>query len=142
MNKNMLAFAISITAQAFEEKMDSHGKPYMLHCMRVMMAVEGDERQQAAIMHDLPEDTPWTIEELRAEGFSERVLAILDALTHRDGEYYDVYIKRVAMNPDATAIKLADLIDNTQVTRLKGLTKADFERMEKYHKAYTYLSKV
>jgi (p)ppGpp synthase/HD superfamily hydrolase len=138
----MLAKAISLASEAFERKFDSHGHPYILHCIRVMMAVKGDVLRQIAILHDVPEDTTINIDDLRRMGFSERVLQALECLTHRQGEYYDAYIKRVATNRDAVLVKRADLEDNTQVSRLKGLTQADFERMEKYHKAYTYLSSI
>lgn len=144
----MLAFAISIVAHAFEDKL-YNGRPYFLHVMRVAMWFDNDdEMQQAAIMHDLIEDTlgtsnPWTPEMLREEGFSERVIRMVVSLTHLPEESYDSYIKRVSTNPDATAIKLRDLEDNSQITRIKdGLTKKSFDRLERYYRAYTYLSKI
>lgn len=144
MKKNMLALAISITAHAFEEKTDAHGKPYMLHCLWVMNEMDsGDEELMCiAVMHDLVEDCApqWDCNELRKLGFSERVVGAIDLLTHKEGEYYDLYIKRVATNKDAKRVKLKDLEHNTQLSRLKGLRQSDFERMEKYHKAYVYLS--
>lgn len=148
MKRNMLAFAISIVAHAFEDKL-YNGRPYFLHVMRVAMSVgDDDELQQIAVMHDLIEDTEgtskeWTPEMLRKEGFSERVIRGVVALTHLSPESYDDYIKRVSLNKDAVVVKRADLIDNTQVTRIKGgLTKNHFDRLERYYRAYTYLSKI
>jgi hypothetical protein len=63
-------------------------------------------------------------------------------LTHRKEIPYDDYIKAISFNADAVKVKLADLKDNSDITRLKGLTKKDFDRMEKYHRSFMYLSKV
>ena len=138
----MLGKAISITAQAFSGKIDKGGQPYILHCLRVMNAMpkNDSELRCAAVMHDLIEDTKWTISQLVELGFSDRVIKAVVAMTHLDESYED-YITDISLNPDATLIKLADLRDNSDITRLKGLTKKDFKRMEKYHKAFTYLSK-
>jgi (p)ppGpp synthase/HD superfamily hydrolase len=141
---NMLALAISIMAQAFLHKTDKGGKSYTLHCLRVMHALrdEEEEVQQIAALHDVPEDTDISMEDLRKHGFSERVIKAVDLLTHRPGVPYMDYIKALSVNSDAVKVKRKDLEDNSQITRLKGLTKKDFDRMEKYHIAYTYLSSI
>lgn len=138
----MLALAIAIAAEAFKTKVDKGGNAYILHCLHVMNDVGSDEeRQQAAVLHDLVEDCPdWSIERLRSLGFSERVLTTIDLVTFRAGEDYMSRIRLIAANADATEVKKADLRHNTQLTRLKGLRKKDFERLEKYCTAYTYLS--
>jgi|SRR5687767_1553296 len=138
----MLGKAIKLAAVAFADKLDKGGKPYILHCLRVMMGVDqnDEELMQIAVLHDVLEDTEITAEDLRREGFSERVIKALELLTHADDSHYDTYIKMVSLNPDARTVKMADLIDNSQITRLKGLRKKDFDRMEKYHWAFTYLS--
>lgn len=137
-----LSLAISITAQAFEKVLDKGGQPYILHCLRVMMNTEGDDCVKcAAIMHDLLEDTPYEIKDLVKLGFSQKTIYILNLLTHDDKNLsYEDYIKRVSTDEEATKIKLRDLEDNSNITRLKGLRKKDFERLEKYQKAYVYLS--
>lgn len=140
---NMLGKAIAIASKAFQDKTDKAGQPYILHCLRVMAGVsQGDsELMQAAILHDLVEDTLWSFDALRDEGFSERVVNILRLITHdKEKDSYEAYIKRISTCQDAKAIKRADLIDNSNITRLKGLRQKDFERIEKYHKAFVYLS--
>ena len=136
-----LNLAISITAKAFENKTDRGGKPYMLHCLHVMNAVgpDDDDLMSAAVMHDLVEDTDWTIEDLEERGFSDRVLAIMILVTHEEGISYDAYIKRLAISDDARKIKMADLRHNSDIHRMKGLRDKDFERLKKYHAAYAYL---
>lgn len=136
-----LALAISITAQAFENVLDKGGQPYILHCMRVMNNVRGDECVKcASIMHDLIEDTDWTFERLTALGFSDKTIGLLHLLTHQKETPYDDYIKAISVNKEATEIKLRDLEDNSNITRIKGARKKDFDRIEKYHRAYIYLS--
>ena len=141
----MLSIAISITAKAFEGKKDKGGKPYILHCLRVMNGVnqEDNELMQIACMHDLVEDCKeWDGYKLSEIGFSHRVVSTILTLTHRKEVPYDDYIKAIALNEDARQVKLADLRDNSNITRLKGLTKKDFDRLEKYSRSYIYLSKV
>ncbi len=138
-----LAHAISIAAKGFENKLDKGEQPYILHCLRVMNSVGEDvELKIIAVLHDVIEDGVCTYGDLVNYGFSDRVLYNVSLLTHDKSVEYMDYIKRIAHSPDAVKVKLADLKDNSDITRLKGLTKKDFDRMEKYHTAYTYLSKI
>jgi hypothetical protein len=140
----MLSKAISLTAQKFEGKLDKGGQPYILHCLWVMNGVDQDdpELMAAAVMHDLVEDTDITLHDLTAMGFSPRVCRVVGVCTHREGVPYMDYVKGCALDIDARPIKKKDLEHNTQVTRLKGLGKKDFDRMEKYCTAYEYLKRV
>src|SRR4051794_27877845 len=104
--------AIEIAAGAHAGQRNKDGDPYILHPIRVMMRVDGLNAKMAGVLHDVVEDTPWTIEQLRAEGFSEEVLSAVDCLTHRDGEEYFDYVARAGSNPLARKVKLADLEDN------------------------------
>lgn len=72
-------------------------------------------------------------------GFSERVVKAVGLLTHDKKMFYEDYIKVISTDQLATAIKMADLRDNSDITRMKGVRKKDFDRLEKYHRAYTYL---
>jgi len=141
--KNMLGLAIHIAADAFVGKMDAQGEPYILHCLEVMNNVSKRNRIPA-VLHDVPEDTTLTIHQLREYGFDTDDLRVIDLLTHRkDEDYLNVYIKKIAMCPRATEIKLADLKHNLDPSRIKGaLSKAHFDRIQKYHTAFQYLSKI
>lgn len=142
-HKQQLGKAISLAARLFEEKTDKSGEPYIMHCLRVMNAVDNNdpELQAIAVMHDVIEDNPeMTFEILREMGFSHRIIRALILLTHDLKIPYDDYIHTLAHNLDAVAVKKADLIDNSNITRLKGLRKKDFDRIEKYHRAFVYLS--
>lgn len=139
----MLGKAIAIASTVHVNQRDKGGKAYIMHPIRVMMRLRTDDEElmQMAILHDVIEDSKgvWTIEKLKAEGFSERVT--LELLTHDHRMSYEEYIKRIAVSRDAARIKLEDLRDNSDITRLKGLRPKDFERMEKYHRAYLFLRK-
>jgi (p)ppGpp synthase/HD superfamily hydrolase len=138
--KNLLGLAISIAAKAFEGVVDKSGEPYIMHCFEVMRNTVGSlEVKIAAMLHDLVEDTDWTIEMLREQGFSERTLELIKLLTHNKEDPYMDYIKPISYDKDASEIKRRDLEHNSRITRLQGLTKKDLERMEKYHLAFTYL---
>lgn len=139
----MLAKAIALAAKWFEEKTDKSDKPYILHCLRVMNGVNQNDEELmcAAVLHDCIEDLPFVNEDtLRQYGFSKRIISTISILTHKKDVPYMEYIKNIALNKDAREIKLADLKDNSDITRLKGLRKKDFDRMEKYHQAWVYLS--
>ena len=140
----MLGTAIALASERFEKKKDKGGKPYILHCLRVMNSVEhlGEDVMCIAVLHDILEDTNMTAIDLINLGFSNRVINGVTALTKPERTEYQLYIKSLVYNTDAVSVKLADLKDNSNITRLKGVTKKDFDRMEKYHLAYTYLSKI
>ena len=140
--KNLLASAIALAAKAHENQVDRGGKAYILHPLRMMMRLRtNDEELMAiAILHDVLEDTRYGHEDLTYMGYSTRVVDGVRALTRIETETYDEFIKRCAMNPDAKIVKREDLRDNSDITRLKGLRQKDFERLEKYSRAFIYLS--
>ena len=93
----------------------------------------------AAVLHDVVEDSAWTLDQLREEGFSEEVIHAVDALTHREGEEYMAYVARAAANPLARLVKLADLEDNMDIRRLPVLRDKDIERIRRYHAARSWI---
>lgn len=139
-----LGRAIAMAATAFEKIEDKSGAPYILHCIEVMRGVKHKREayQIVAILHDLVEDTDWTLEEVYNQGFAGEVVAALDCLTHRDGvihednETYDEYIERIMTNEIAMKVKLSDLRHNSDILRLKGVRDKDLERIAKYHKSF------
>lgn len=137
----VLAKAISIASRLYQDKFDRWGNPYILHCIRVMQGTEttSDLVRAAAILHDVVEDGLITLGELSSLGMPIDVLYLVEFLTHKEGETYDEYIEVVWSDLDAVEIKLADLKDNSDITRLKWISEKDLARMAKYHKAYTYL---
>ena len=132
--------AIELAVKHHKGQYDKAGKPYILHPLRLMMSVDTDDEKIVAVMHDLVEDTHITIAYLRTAGFSEKVLSALDCVTNRDNEDYESFIERIAQNPLATKVKLADLEDNMDLSRISEPSKKDYKRIEKYKRAKTRLS--
>lgn len=138
----MLSKAIEIANRAHAGQTDKGGKPYILHPITVMMSCEKDDEKICAILHDVVEDTPITFDELKKEGFSDEIVAALDCLTRRTDESYGAFIDRVITNPLACKVKLADLIDNMDLSRLKNPTQEDQDRVKKYRLAADRISDV
>ena len=132
--------AVSIAARAHRGQTDKAGAPYLLHPLRLMLRMGTEAAMMAAVLHDVVEDTEWTIERLREAGFSEEVLEAVACLTHREGESYEEFVERVRTNPIARRVKIADLEDNMNVRRMNQLGPKELERMEKYHRAWRVLT--
>jgi (p)ppGpp synthase/HD superfamily hydrolase len=117
--------------RAHAEQVDKAGEPYVEHPARVAAtaARAGSEAEAVGWLHDVVEDSPATLNELRAAGLPEPVLAAVDALTRRDGEPAEVYYRRVAGNALARVVKDADLADNAAPDRLARLDEATRVRL-------------
>ena len=131
--------ALRVAAQAHRSQKDRYGSPFILHPIRVMLRLSGDKERIVALLHDVVERTPWTLADLRREGFSEDVVAAVDLLTKREGEAYLEYIVRVRADPLAARIKQADLLDHIETLRGRELDARESGRMERYHEALRVL---
>jgi len=134
----MIDQAIALAVRVHADQRDKGGAPYILHPLRVMFAVGTADQDRAivAVLHDVVEDSDYTLSDLKAAGFPARVLDALALLTHKRGEPYMEYVARIAGNPDARRVKLADLEDNLNLNRLPGPpSEADLRRMRKYEAA-------
>ena len=131
----MMEKALLIAANAHKGQVDKGGNPYILHPLAVMQSLYDEDERICAILHDVIEDTDVTLEYLENQGFSEKVLSALDALTRRKNESYDEFIDRIITNKLAAHVKLADLSDNMDISRIEKPSKEDYERIEKYRKA-------
>ena len=134
-----LEHAIALAAQAHAGQVDKAGAPYILHPLRVMMQLQTDEERMAGILHDVVEDSAWTLEGLRAEGFSEQVIGAVDACTRRAHEDYEDFVLRAAAHSVGRAVKLADLADNMDISRISNPTEHDYKRVAKYRRASAHL---
>jgi (p)ppGpp synthase/HD superfamily hydrolase len=131
--------AIALAVEAHRGQRDKAGQTYILHPLRVMMRLETETERMVAVLHDVVEDSPWTLERLRALGYPEEVLDALDCLTKREGESYEAFIERVLPHPLARRVKRADLEDNMDVRRLPAVTAKDAERLARYRAAWARL---
>ena len=131
--------AIALAVEAHRGQRDKAGQTYILHPLRVMMRLETETERMVAVLHDVVEDSPWTLERLRGLGYPEEVLGALDCLTKREGETYEAFIERVLPHPLARRVKRADLEDNMDVRRLPAVTAKDAERLARYRAAWARL---
>lgn len=132
--------AIAIAVEAHRGQTDRAGAPYILHPLRMMFGLRTDAERMAAVLHDVVEDTDWTLDALRERGFPEAVVKAVDHLTRREGETYEDFVHRAARHPVARRVKLADLEDNMDARRLGTVTGDDVERLARYHRAWRFLA--
>ena len=120
--------AVSIAAIAHRGQKDKAGAPYLLHPLRMMLRMSSEDAMMAAVLHDVVEDTDWTLEQLHERGFSDEVLEAVKCLTHNEGESYEEFIERVGRNHLAEEVKIADLEDNMNIQRISHNLEAAEER--------------
>jgi (p)ppGpp synthase/HD superfamily hydrolase len=137
---SLLEKAIALAVEAHQGQVDKYGQPYVLHPLRLMLRMNEPEAQMVAILHDVVEDTSWTVEQLAEQGFPTPVIQAVDTLTHLPEESYAAYILRTAASPLARQVKIADLEDNMDIRRLRTVTERDRARMEKYLRSWRFLT--
>ncbi|KIF58085.1 HD domain-containing protein [Pseudomonas fluorescens] len=127
--------AIAIAATAHAGQVDKGGAPYILHPLKVMLRMNSLEERIVAVLHDVVEDCGISLEDLRKEGFSEEVLSAIESVTKVPGESYEDFVERAAQNPIGRVVKLADLEENSDLSRIVSPSWEDLERIEKYRRA-------
>ena len=140
MKENDLDEAIKLAVETHFGQTDKGGEVYILHPLRVMMSVNTEEEKIVAVLHDVVEDSACTLSELESKGFSREVVDAVDALTRRSDEDYQCFIERVSLNPLARKVKIQDIRDNLDVTRLSSISSKDTARIQKYHQALKVLT--
>lgn len=132
--------AITIASKAHSNQKDKAGCEYILHPLRLMLQMKTQDEKIIAILHDVIEDSNYTIQDLRHEGFEEGILNPLKLLTRDNKKVtYEDYIKKIKTDPVATKIKIVDLEDNMNLTRIKNLKETDLLRFKKYNRAWHFL---
>lgn len=136
-----LTAMLVLTTNKHAGQYDKGGNPYILHPLKVMHYLRSDDEELncIALGHDLIEDCKVTYGELRALGFSERIIAGIRALTKLPGETQKEQLEKILANEDACKVKLQDLRHNSDIRRLISLTEKDFARMKKYQQWYTII---
>ena len=132
--------AIRIACKAHEGQRDKGGDAYILHPLRVMLRMSTEPTRIAAVLHDVVEDSSWSLEDLAREGFSQEVRNAVDALSRREGEDYLDFVRRAAADPVAAPVKRADLEDNLDLGRIEIPTDRDRERIRRYERALDLLT--
>lgn len=137
---SLLDEAILLATRVHAGQVDMGGAPYILHPLRVMLRCHREEDRIAAVLHDTHEDGGVTFEYIE-EHFGKHIADAVEALSRKPNETYSAFIDRCGKNEIALRVKLADLAENLDETRLgREPTEEDARRMSKYKKARRKLS--
>ncbi len=131
--------AMQICFDAHKEQKDKSGLPYVFHPFHLAEQMTDENAVCVALLHDVVEDTEMTFEKLSELGFTTEIIDALKLLTHDDSVPYMDYVKEIAKNPIAKAVKLADLAHNSDLTRLDTIDENALKRAEKYKQAMKIL---
>ena len=135
----MTKIALKLCFESHKNQTDKSGMPYVFHPFHLAEQMTDEKTTIVALLHDVIEDTEYTIEELRNLGFDDDVLTAISLLTHNSDIPYMEYVASIKTNKIAKAVKLADLRHNSDLTRLDIITEKDQKRAEKYLKAIKLL---
>ena len=128
--------AIKLCYEAHAGQTDKSGLPYVHHPLHLAEQMDDEESTVVALLHDIAEDTSYTLDDLESMGFGDAVIDALRLLTYDESVSYLDYVREIAKNPLAKKVKLADLDHNSDLTRLDHEpTEQDLERYQKYQKA-------
>lgn len=131
--------AMKISFQAHKNQTDKNNIPYIYHPIHLAEQMTDEKTICVALLHDVVEDTDITFEQLEEEGFSKDIIDALKLMTHEESVPYMDYVREIKTNAIATAVKLADLKHNSDLTRLDVVDEKALKRVEKYKKAIDLL---
>ena len=126
--------AIEIAVEAHKGQKDKAGIPYVLHPLRLMFKMESNNEKIAALLHDVVEDSDWTLDDLKKEGFNSDVIEAVSLLTRDEKDSYDEFVQKTVSNPISKNVKIADINDNLDLNRLNVIMDKDIARIKKYHR--------
>lgn len=132
--------ALKLCFEAHKNQTDKTGLPYVFHPFHLAEQMTDEYTTVTALLHDVVEDTDYTLNDLKEMGYPDEVITALSLLTHDDGSEYMEYVKRLKNNPIARAVKLADLKHNSDLSRYDTIDNRAVKRTEKYQQAIEILS--
>lgn len=132
--------AMEIAYNAHHGALDKGGMPYINHPVYLAEQMQTEDEAVTALLHDVIEDTDITAENLLSEGIPLHIVNAVVLLTRPADEDYFSYVRRVAENPLAKRVKLADLKHNSDISRISDITETDLARLEKYKTAIEILT--
>jgi len=135
-----LDLAIKLASQYHYGSVDKSGQPYILHPLAVMNKMNSYVEKIVAVLHDVVEDTQFTLLELKYEGFSDEIIEAVDAISRREGESAKKYYERIMNNTIAIKVKISDLEHNMSMSRLLVVTEKDLNRVRYYHSRWKMLN--
>jgi (p)ppGpp synthase/HD superfamily hydrolase len=131
--------ALKLCFDAHKDQVDKSGLPYVFHPFHLAEQMTDEDTTIVALLHDVVEDTPYTLEDLDGMGFAAHIVEAVRLLTHLEETPYMEYVAQIKLNPIARAVKLADLRHNSDLTRVDVVDQKVLNRAEKYRKAIAFL---
>ena len=123
--------ALRIAIRAHEGQKDKSGREYIMHPIRVAERCKDPRAKIVALLHDTIEDTDVTPDYLHSQGFTDEIIEGVLSVTKREGESYEDFVSRAALNPLGREVKRADLEDNMDIRRLETISDEDVTRLRK-----------
>lgn len=133
--------ALKLCFEAHKEQVDKTGLPYVFHPFHLAEQMDDEVSTVCALLHDVVEDTDYTLEDLSNMGFPREVTDVLALLTHDPDEPYMDYVRRISTNVTASKVKVADLMHNSDVTRLDTVDEWAEKRNLRYKEALAILGR-
>ncbi|OCA86250.1 bifunctional (p)ppGpp synthetase/guanosine-3',5'-bis(diphosphate) 3'-pyrophosphohydrolase [Pradoshia sp. D12] len=140
MSEELLDLAIELAKKYHKDQFDKGGNPYINHPLAVMNRLDTAEEKIVGVLHDIIEDTELTFDDLREYGFSEKIIAGIDSVTRREGEERGAFIYRAKLNELGRTVKIADLKENRDLSRIPNPQEKDYQRAEKYEREIRILT--
>lgn len=132
--------ALKLCFEAHKNQVDKGGMPYVFHPFHLAEQMTTEETVITALLHDVVEDTDFTLYDIEVIGFPASVTEALKLLTHDDAVPYFDYVLKIKTNEIARTVKLADLRHNSDLKRLDFNEENTLRRVEKYKKAIDLLT--
>lgn len=132
--------ALKLSFEAHKNQFDKSGVPYVYHPFHLAEQMETEETTIVALLHDVVEDTTFSLDDLSAAGFPGNVIDAIALMTHDKSVPYLDYVAKIKSNPIARVVKLADLKHNSDVTRLDAVDEKAMKRIQKYDEAIRLLT--
>ena len=131
--------AMKLCYEAHKDQVDKTGVPYVFHPFHVAEQMTSEASTIVALLHDVVEDTDYTLDDIAAAGFGKEIVDAVALMTHEDDVPYLDYVAKIKNNPVARKVKLADLAHNSDQSRLGEIDEETRRRLEKYEKAKALL---
>ena len=132
--------ALKLCFEAHKNQTDKSGMPYVFHPFHLAEQMDDEISTVCALLHDVIEDTSLTPNDLQQMGFPQEVLNVLALLTHDESVPYMEYVKSIGKHPIAKKVKIADLLHNSDSSRLDSVDEKATERNKKYQEALCFLN--
>ena len=133
--------ALNLMYEAHKGQKDKGNIPYVFHPYHIAEQMNTEDEIIVALLHDVIEDTNFTLEDIKSYGFNNNIIEALKVITHDKKTNYTDYINKISKNKLATKIKIRDLKHNIDISRIPNPTEEDYNRVNQYKKALEILNK-